>query len=419
MSDSLGFDPFDAAQTQHMWDLMREFRDRAPVARIGNGFVYVSRYADVKTVLRDQETFSNGGGMRPTGVEIPLHDASIGELVPPVHPPVRRLALTAAHGGGIVERLRPEVRRVSEDLLTELVAQGGGDLIAGLSLPLTNRVIGALLGVDRGACDRLAEWSEQIMMSTLTVTNETERGVGYEGAFPEFTAFLDSLIDERSANVAIDTDAAEREADTITRIMRGGFESARLEPRMIRMILLNLVLGGTATTRDFLGNLLWVLLEDESLYERLYADRNLIASALEESLRHDPPILYLIRTCTRETELAGTTIAKGERVIAGLASANRDERVYDDPDQFRLDRVDPAQHMSFGYVPHFCVGSVMAKMEAEEAMSALLDRFPPGTLRLDPQSTVEHMPLPYMLGPVRLSVRVGRAGDVRRGSRVP
>ena len=79
MSNSLTFDPFDAAQTQHMWDLMREFRDRAPVARIGEGFVYVSRYADVETVLRDQETFSNGGGMRPTGVEIPLHDASIGE----------------------------------------------------------------------------------------------------------------------------------------------------------------------------------------------------------------------------------------------------------------------------------------------------------------------------------------------------
>ena len=72
MSASLTFDPFDAAQTQHMWDRMREFRDRAPVARIGGGFVYVSRYADVQTVLRDQETFSNGGGMRPTGVEIPL-----------------------------------------------------------------------------------------------------------------------------------------------------------------------------------------------------------------------------------------------------------------------------------------------------------------------------------------------------------
>lgn len=406
MSDSLTFDPFDAAQTQHMWDQMRDFRDRAPVARIGGGFVYISRYADVRTVLRDQETFSNGGGMRPTGVEIPLHDSSIGELVPPVHPPVRRLSLAAAHGGGIVERLRPEARRVSEELLTELQTQGGGDLIAGLSLPLTNRVIGALLGVDRGTCDRLADWSEEIMTSTLTVTNETERGVGYEGAFPEFTAFLDSLIDERSADVAVDAEAAEREPDTITRIMRSGLASARLDTRTIRMILLNLVLGGTATTRDFLGNLIWVLLENEELYQQLHANRELVAAALEESLRHDPPILYLIRTCTRDTELSGVPIAAGERVIAGLASANRDERVYDEPDRFRLDRVEPAQHLSFGYGPHFCVGSAMARMEAEEAMCALLDRFPPGTLALDPQFRIEHMPLPYMLGPVRLSVLV-------------
>ena len=99
MNESLTFDPFDASQTQNMWELMRAFRETAPVARMANDFVYVSRYADVQHVLRDQETFSNAGGMRPTGLEIPLHDASIGELVPPVHPPVRRLAFAAACPG--------------------------------------------------------------------------------------------------------------------------------------------------------------------------------------------------------------------------------------------------------------------------------------------------------------------------------
>jgi len=202
MTSDLSFDPFDASQTQQMWGLMREFRQRAPVARIGGGFVYVSRYGDAREVLRDQKTFSNAGGMRPTGLEIPVYDASIGELVPPVHPPVRRLALAAAQGGGVVERLRSHARVVSDELLEEIATRGSGDLISGLSLRLTNRVIGALLDVPAETCDRLAEWSEEIMQSTLTVTNRTERGIGYEGAFPEFTAYLDSLIKERMARVS-------------------------------------------------------------------------------------------------------------------------------------------------------------------------------------------------------------------------
>ena len=404
MTESLTFDPFDASETQNMWELMRAFRETAPVARMANDFVYVSRYADVQRILRDQKTFSNAGGMRPTGLEIPLHDASIGELVPPVHPPVRRLAFAAAQGGRVVERLRPTARAVSEELLAEIDRRGGGDLIAGLSLPLTNRVIGALLEVDRESCDRLAAWSEEIMLSPLTVTNETERGVGYEGAFPEFSNFIDSLIHTREGDVEVDETEAERETDTILRILRSGLEIAELDTRMIRLILLNLVLGGTATTRDFLGNLLRVLLEDPSLYASVHADRSLIEVALEESLRLHPPVLYLIRTCTRRTELGGIVIEAGERVIAGLASGNRDERVYDEPDRFRLDRIDPQQHLSFGYGPHFCVGSALARMEAGEALDALLDRFPPGALERAPGAQIELMPLPYMLGPVALPV---------------
>jgi cytochrome P450 family 142 subfamily A polypeptide 1 len=406
MSAELRFDPFDAAQTQNMWDLMRELRQREPVARVGNGFVYVSRYDDAREVMRDQQTFSNAGGMRPTGVEIPVHDASIGELVPPIHPPVRRLALAAAQGGGIVERLRGHARAVSDDLLDRIESRGSGDLIAGLSLALTNRVIGELLHVPTEACDRLAEWSEEIMHSTLTVTNRTERGTGYEGAFPEFTAFLDSLIEERLDRGASSRRDPESEEDTVSRILRTGLEVAELDVRTIRMILLNMVLGGTATTRDFIGNFLVELLSSPVLHEQIRGDRELVPVALQESLRHAPPVLYLIRTCTGTTELAGSRIEQGERVIVGIASANRDEAVYEDPDTFRIDREEPAMHLSFGYGPHFCVGSLLARMEAEEAVGALLDRFGPGALVSDPDFELEMMPLPYMLGPVSLPVRV-------------
>ena len=402
MSADYAFDPFDAQQTQRAWVFLRQLRDEAPVARVGGGFVYVSRYEDVRTVLRDQETYSNAGGLRPTGLEVPLRDSSIGELVPPVHPPVRRLALSAASGGGVVERMRPHARRVAEELLSMIEAEGAGDLISGLSLPLTNRVIGELLGVPRDACDQLAAWSEEIMHSTLTVTNCTERGVGYEGAFPAFTSYLDSLIDAGLRSGA----GRGAESSILARIVRTGHESGELDRKLIRMILINLVLGGTATTRDFIGSLFHQLLREPELYARVHADRSLVPAAVEESLRHAPPVLYLIRTCTKPTLLAGERIDRDQRVIVGIASANRDESVFPDPDRFRIDREDPARHLSFGHGPHFCVGSFLARMEGEEALNALLDRFEPGRIELPMGFRVELMPLPYMLGPVAIPVHV-------------
>ena len=94
----IDFDIFDAKQTHDMWEMARELRASSPIARISGGFVFVTRYADARAVLRNQETFSNAGGLRPTETVVPLEDASIGELVAPVHGPVRDLASAAAQG---------------------------------------------------------------------------------------------------------------------------------------------------------------------------------------------------------------------------------------------------------------------------------------------------------------------------------
>ncbi|MBW2270621.1 MAG: cytochrome P450 [Deltaproteobacteria bacterium] len=395
----LDFDLFDASQTHNMWELMREFRQKAPVARIQGGFVYVSRYREARAVLRDAGTFSNAGGMRKPGVEIPIHDASIGELVPPVHGPVRKVALVAAQGTGVVKAARPFARETCETLIDAIIARGSGDLLSEYSLALTTRTIAWLLGVPMEDCEQLAEWGEEIMTSTLTVTNRTERGEGYAEAFPEFTAYLEKLIEDRIRN-------EDPSGNVVTRILHAGLEGGELTPAMIRMILQNLLLGGTGTTRDFIGNLLAEILQHPELHEQLHADRTLVPAALEESLRLSPPVIYLTRTCTKHTELAGVAIEPGERVVVGVASANRDEEVYEHAEEFRLDRVEPAAHLSFGFGPHLCLGSPLARVEGEEAIQVFLERFAPGQVRLVPGFELELMPLPYMLGPVRLDVEV-------------
>ncbi len=395
----LDFDIFDASQTHDMWDLMREFRHKAPVARIKGGFVYVSRYKDARAVLRDAGTFSNAGGMRTPGVDVPIHDASIGELVPPVHGPIRKVALVAAQGTGVVASARPFARETCEMLLDGIVARGSGDLLAEYSLALTTRTIAWLLGVPMEDCKQLAEWGEEIMTSTLTVTNRTERGVGYAESFPEFTTYLENLIEARIRN-------EDPSGNVVTRILHAGLEGGELSIAMIRMILQNLLLGGTGTTRDLMGNLLAEILQRPELHAQLHADRALVPAAVEESLRLSPPVIYLTRTCTRRTELGGIAIEPDERVVVGVASANRDEEIYEDAEQFRLDRFEPAAHLSFGFGPHLCLGSPLARVEAEEAINIFLDRFAPGQVRLVPGFELELMPLPYMLGPVRLDVEV-------------
>jgi cytochrome P450 len=394
----IDLDIFDARQTHDMWEMARTLRASSPITRISGDFVFVTRYADGRAVLRDQETFSNAGGLRPTGTVIPLEDASVGELVDPVHRPVRDLASAAAQGGGVMKRARPFARETSELLLDRIVENRGGELMADLSLPLTNRVIAWLLGVPIEDAEQLSSWGEEIMLSTLTVTNETERGVGYKESFPEFVDYLERLIEDR-----MNADDAD---DTVARIVQRGLDGGQLSTPVIRMVLQNLLLGGTATTRDMIGNLLLEVLNHPDLHALLTAERERIPAAIEECLRLMPPVLYLIRTCTQTTELGGVRIEEGERVVVSIASANRDEEVFEDADQFRTDRTKPAGHLSFGYGQHFCVGAPLARVEAEEMMNAFLDRFPPGQIRLAPDFQLEWMPLPYMLGPLKLDVQL-------------
>ena len=175
------------------------------------------------------------------------------------------------------------------------------------------------------------------------------------------------------------------------------------------MVLLNLVLGGTATTRDLIGNLLLSVLTSPELHEALRDDRERIPAAVEESLRLAPPVLYLIRTCTQDCEVRDVRIEAGTRVVVGVASANRDEEIYPEAERFRIDRHNPAPHLSFGYGQHFCIGAPLARLEACQALESFLDRVDPGEIRLSPGFRNEWMPLPYMLGPARLDVVLARS----------
>jgi len=397
MSEALTLDPFDARQTHALAGIAQRFHREAPVARVGSGFVLVSRYDDCRQVLRANDVFANAGGFRPTGLHVPLEDRTLGELDPPEHEPIRRLALDAAASRRAVAALREFTREHVRELLGAILRRGRGDLVAELSVHLTNRVIAKLLGVPQERAGWLAEQAEEIMHSELPVTNRTERGVGYQGAFPEFTAFVDELVRHR-------LERREPADDAIGGIVAGA--TGPLSETVVRMVLTQLLLGGSATTRDFLGHIFHVLIERPDLHAAIRRDPALVPVAGEEGLRLAPPVLFVIRTVREATELRGVAIAPGERVIAAIAAANRDAEVYPDPDEFRLDREAPRPHLSFGYGAHACVGASLARMEIEIALATFVELVAPGGLRTPQGFELRRMPTPFLFGPDRLPVEV-------------
>jgi cytochrome P450 len=401
MSADLSFDPFDPGHTHAICDVAQRFQRVAPVARVGGGFVFVSRYDDVRHVLRTNQVFANAGGFRPTGLEVPLEDRTLGELDPPEHEPIRRLALDAAAGRRAIESLRGFARDETRSLLEPILRRGRGDLVAELSVLLTNRVIAKLLGVPLERSDWLAQQAEEIMHSDMPVTNRTERGEGYGRAFPDFTAFVDDLVRLRRAGEGSMDDA-------IGRIVRGTRSGEPPAEKIVRMVLIQLLLGGSATTRDFLGHLFHELIRSPALHDAIRSDRSLVPVAGEEGLRLAPPVLFTIRTCRQPVELRGVALLPGERVIAAIAAANRDAEVYERPDEFLLDRSDARPHLSFGHGPHACVGAGLARMEIQTALEVFVDLVAPGTLRTPPGFELRQMPTPFLYGPESLPVeRVG------------
>ena len=132
MDSNFTFDPFDPAQTHAIADVARRLADEEPVLRLQSGFVMVSRYEDVRQVLLNSTVFANAGGFRPSGLDVPIEDRTLGELDPPEHGPIRRLAIGAAAGPGALDSLKGFARENSRVLLDAILTRGHGDLVGHL-----------------------------------------------------------------------------------------------------------------------------------------------------------------------------------------------------------------------------------------------------------------------------------------------
>ncbi|MGH9051182.1 MAG: cytochrome P450 [Acidimicrobiia bacterium] len=396
------FDPFDPGQAQRAWPLLAELRRAGPVAALTGGMHYVCHHAECTATLRDTDAFSNASGMKAPGVEIPFEDRILGELDPPRHSVVRRVMVTALTPK-VVHGAEPFIRDTAAALLDAMPETGTADLVTAFTVPLPNRVTVHLLGFPPADADMIASWAKELMESAFPRTNRTDRGEGFVGAFPDFAGYIDDKVDRRVDELARDDEVPD---DVLTRLVRLEVDGAHLTRRQLRALTRNLITGGLTTTSQLLGNLVYELLTVPGLEDAVRGERAALDRAIEESLRIAPPVLFVARGCVRDTAIGDTPVRTGERVIVGTGSANRDERIFDDADAFRVDRANADQHLTFGYGPHVCPGAALARVVARIGIAALLDRFPPGSVRLAPGYEFENVPTFFEIGPRRLPVEV-------------
>jgi cytochrome P450 len=395
------FDPFDPSQSRDAWETLQRLRDDAAVVSIAQGMRYVTRHDEARSVLRDTGHFSNASGLKAPGVVIPLEDRLLGELDPPRHTAVRRVMVTAITPK-LVHQAEPFIVDTARGLLAAAPADAF-DLVTAFTVVLPNRVTVHLLGFAAEDADQLAQWAKALMESSFPALNRTDRGEGFAAAFPEFAAYIDDRIAERTAQLH----AGEQRGDVLARLIELQVDGDPLPHRQVRALVRNLVTGGLTTTSQLLGNLLHELLVRPDVEHAIRADRGLLDNAIEESLRIAPPVLFMARSCVEETAVGRCPIHRGERVIVGTASANRDERVFEDGAAFRLDRPNADAHLTFGFGSHVCPGATLARRVARLGVEAFLDHFPEGAVRLQPGFTFEQVPTYFEYGPRTLPILVG------------
>ncbi|MGH8978050.1 MAG: cytochrome P450, partial [Acidimicrobiia bacterium] len=378
MVDAADFDPF-AGGGDAAWPLLRRLRDAGPVATVAGGMSYVTRWAECRAVMRDTTSFSNASGMKAPGVEIPFEDRILGELDPPAHSTVRRVMVTALTPSAVHEA-EAYMRATADALLDDIGGADRADLVAAFTVPLPNRVTVHLLGFPSEDADYLARLAKELMESEFPLRNRTDRGVGFVNAFPEFAGYIDAQIDERERRIA----EGQGGTDVVSRLVGAEIEGTRLSRTQVRAMTRNLITGGLTTTSQLLGNLLHQLLTDPEVEGALRAGDDALDRAIEESLRVNPPILFVARGCVADTSVSGVPLAAGTRVVVGIGCANRDAVRWDDAERFRIDRDHSDQHLSFGYGPHVCPGATLARAVARIGIRAVLDRYPGGALALAP-----------------------------------
>lgn len=357
------YDPYDYALHDDPYPTYKRLRDEFPLFyNQKHDFYTVSRYDDCMTVLRNFKVFTN----KSTTLEkilIPGVLPFILILDPPHHTKLRHL---------MVDQFRPQnvaplegiVREMARKLLEPALTRGSFDIIQDFAAKLPMAIICKLLGVDPKDEDMLRGWTDDIVHREDGSNEILE--VNISGT-RNLIGHFEEMIQGRLAR-------GETGDDFVGQLMVMETEGRITHIEVLGYLYL-LTIAGNETTTKLIGNFTWLLWANKDERDRLLADRSLAAGAVEETLRADGPTQMQARETSQDFELYGHTIPAGSKMAIILTSGNRDERHYEDPDSYRIDR-NSRDHLGFGGGLHSCLGAALARLEGRIALEEMLDVMP-------------------------------------------
>ncbi|BBI20590.1 cytochrome P450 [Qipengyuania flava] len=355
-------------------------RELDPLHRSDLGYWVVSRHEDVRSVLMDRQGFGQGDFVENIRLFYGPDFDVMGQRAykwlsevflmqdPPHHTRVRGL-VTGALNAKRVRAMEPRIRQIADDLIDAMLAAGRAELIKDFAYQLPVRVMCDMLGIDPGD-PRLPEVMDAIARSFIVfearALTEQELAEANE-QIGVLQAFFEELFADRMVNP---------QDDLATALVQSGGQEDALSHEELVTVAIGLFGAGFETTAHMLGNGILSFARNRQQWAALVADpRNRSAAAVDETLRFESSLIATYRTALAETQIRGETIYPGEKVLTLIGAANRDPRLFDDPDRFDIGR-DARKHLSFGGGIHFCAGAELARLEGRIAFEQLAEQMP-------------------------------------------
>lgn len=374
----------------------------------GGGFWSVGRFDDIVTVTRDTETFSSAKGhIQIYNIDEDALEArnSMIDMDPPEHSRLRRLVNPGFIPKNVKEYI-PTVRSRASDLLDKMLANGGGNWVEDISKPIPIGIICDMLGVPEEDRTLMIEMTDYLVAGTSS--EATLPFDAYGNTTPlrllPFNSPAAHGLWEYARKLG-DLRRKDPRNDLVSRLVAMEVDGERLSEREYANFFRILIFAGNETTRTAMSHLAMLMAKHPEEFAKVKADPSLIDTAVEEVVRFCSPILYFRRTATCDTELSGTKIADGERVVMWYASGNFDESRFDNPQKFDVTREKMPFHAGFGAGGvHTCLGAGLARMELAVLLEEILKR----DIKIEIVGEPKYVNTNFVNGVERLDVRLSQ-----------
>jgi cytochrome P450 len=347
----------------------------------GPGSVMITRYDDVRHVLKSDTIFSSSVVNRTMGL---VMGPTIVGMDGREHLKHRNLVTPSLAPRALRGDFPDMVERIAHQIIDKFASEGRADICSEFTFSYPLTVFVQILGLPEEDVDMFHKWGIDLTL----VAHDPPKGIA---AAQKMLDYLTPIVEAKRA---------EPSGDLISKLAIAEVEGERLSDFEVVSFLRLLVLAGAETTYHLMGSCLFALLHDPALMKRIAGDRSLIPELMQEVLRWESPIGTVIRDASEDTQIGEVEIAKGTNVLCHIGSANRDEARFPNADILDIDREDK-EHVGFGFGKHYCAGSRFALLEGEIGLNAILDRLK----NLEAQSGEESSIIGFSFrGPDRLPV---------------